>query len=188
MTSTLLSVEESADDSALTRLMWNYYANWVILPIGFYLYLLITDVTGLNQDEAPTTGEEVLSWIYIQLGHAAIWLPAALTLTLYVLTGSGGSLALIFVTMLPNISLLIHLGTALTMWSQMIYYGYPEVGIMAFIYSVLAFWVEMSSWNLGYNAILSIDSDYDFSSDSNHVSDGKYYPSLLKSLGLVSAT
>ena len=59
---------------------------------------------------------------------------------------------------------------------------------MALIYSLFALWVEKSSWNLGYNAILSIDSDYDFSSDSNHVSDGKYYPSLLKSLGLVSAT
>ena len=98
-----------------------------MLPVGFYLYLLIMDTTGLNQDEAPTTGEEVLSWVYIQLGHAAICLPPALTLTLYLLTGSGGQLGpLIFITMLPNFNLLVHLETALTMWSQMIYISYPR--------------------------------------------------------------
>ena len=168
--------------------MWNYYSNWVILPIAFYLYLFITDATGLNQDEAPTTGEEVLSWIYIQFGHAGVWLLSGLTLSVYLLTGSSDSLALTLITMMPNLSLLIHAGTALTMWGQMLYYSYPEVGIMAALYSLLAILVESRSYGLSYNAILAIDSAYDFDSDSNHVSNGKYYPSLLKSLGLVSAS
>ena len=70
----------------------------------------------------------------------------------------------------------------------MIYYTYPEVGVIAFIYSLLALWVNTSSWNLGYNGILCFDSAYDFSSDPNHVSGDQYYPNLLKSLILVSAT
>ena len=67
----------------------NYYGNIMILPVGFYLYLIITDFLDLNNDEAPTTGEEVLSWLIIEGAHILLWLPPALTLSLYLLTGSG---------------------------------------------------------------------------------------------------
>ena len=102
--------------------MLNYYANFVIIPISFLLYIFITVFTGLAKDEIPTD-EEVLSWLIIQSGHTTIWLVPALSLTLHILRlGIGSSAPLTYITRLPNLSLLVHFGSALIMWSQTIYY------------------------------------------------------------------
>ena len=120
----------------------------MMIPVCVWFYLVITKQFNLNDGSAPTTGQEVASWVILWFFQFILWIIPAFTITLFRIGGSDTFLegaSLYWITRgLPNIGFLMHLGTASLMWIQMIYYVYPEVGIMALLYSFTAYKAEKS--------------------------------------------
>ena len=97
-------VRPGAND--LVQMAITYYLNILLVPISVYLQFFLINYTPMDENTGTDGWSFIFLWFMMLVYHVVIFLPPALTLTLYLLFGSNfflfawtDNLALYFVTM-----------------------------------------------------------------------------------------
>ena len=84
-----------------------------------------------------------------------------------------GDLALAIVKNMPNASFVLHSVCAVIIWLEIVIFLYPEIALMALLYTMYALWLDYGLWKNGVDAIRYIDPSW------SEQTDGILYPSIL---------
>ena len=153
----------------LVQMTLTYYLNILLVPISLYVMFFLMERTPMEEETGTDGWSFIFIWLVMIAYHVVIFLPPALTLTIYLIFGSNlflfgwtDDLALYFITMgtldqgfychfLNSFALLL----LFLRWFKLFELEYW------LIYTAMAGYLEYRVWQHGVNAARRIDPSWD---------------------------